>query len=77
MASEVGKGAAEIGVGELYDQVIQRIELENALSGGRGATARRIFNALFDLVRVRLRKGLPPYPDHVVRDVAWILVRNH
>jgi hypothetical protein len=67
----------EVGIEDLYDQVLTRIEIQNAVSGRRGSTARRIVAEIFELMRLRRRNGLPPYRESAIRGVVWLLVRNH
>ena len=78
MASEVGKVAiADVDIAEVYEQITDRIELENAVTGMVGATARRIVVTIFELMRLRRERRLPVYPARVVQGVLWLLVKNH
>jgi hypothetical protein len=72
-----GLAVADVEIAEVYEQVIERIEIENALNGTVGSTARRIVVTIFEILRARRRNALPPYPERVVQGVVWLLVRSH
>lgn len=79
MATEVGKAIApaDVELSEVYEQITTRIEIENALNGTVGSTARRTVVAIFDIMRLRREKRLPFYPASVIQAVVWLVVRDH
>lgn len=73
--TEEGIRIADVSVDEVYLQVVERLEIQDALAGTNyGITAARVVRALWDIMRERRRKRLPMYSAQVVQGAVFLLV---
>lgn len=67
----------DLTIESLCDQILTRIEIEDAVMQRRTRTTpRRVLRAIWEITRARRRNGLRPHPETVVHSVVWLLAAD-